>query len=765
MPVDEEKRREGSREVEPGFPGDGESRADDDKKRGRAPAGSKKRWRREDYEKILERMREQHRTLKEVCSDPDLPKYASWYKFTRERPELVEQARRIHHDLPYAVQFKIKDVSPQFRIDCLNLRDKGMSPGRIAETLGVSIQTVRRNLPEGRKKEPPKYGQKDFDAVLERMAKERRALSEVCKDPDLPSKEACGTYEKKHPEFKEKFLRIHDLLPYSTQLKTRRVAPRFRMDCVRLRAGGMGLERIANHLKVSIRPVSRVLRMGSGRSMRVEEARKELLGELKGPLPPFPDLRGLNRGVQWRREDYEAVLERMREQKRPLGDVCKDRDLPGIHSWRKNAKKHPGLAEQARQIHFSLPYSVQLRTRDVSPRFREECERMRALGTPLAQIAKTLGVSQQTVWRMFPSSNRRKRANWARQDFETVLERMRVQRRALMDVCRDSDLPSKTSWRRFIKKHPEFMEKAHEIHHDLPYSMQLKCRDVSPEFQIDCKRLRAGDMSLQAIADFLKVPERAVARALRGVYEPTPTTGNSRIDAQASGQKPLPPIGRDYRKRLESGDFHAVLDRMESNKLPLYEVLRAPDLPSQSSWNAFGKKHPEFVEKARRIHHGLPYAVQLRIRDVSPKFRVECERMRSRRMSLDKIAKTLGVSTSPVARILKEFDAKMGLLDGGVGRKWRRRDFEAILTRMRKQKRLLTDVCNDPDLPGYVTWRHFLKTHPEFNEKLEEAYYSLPYHLQLKSGRVSPRFSMECNRPAGPGHVLDKDLQDPGSLP
>ena len=80
------------------------------------------------------------------------------------------------------------------------------------------------------------------------------------------------------------------------------------------------------------------------------------------------------RSVKWQKKDYEAILNRMQEQKRTLSDVCKDSDLPGKRAWKLFVKKHPDFEKRAEQIHFSLPYSIQLRSRQrSSPKFHLVC--------------------------------------------------------------------------------------------------------------------------------------------------------------------------------------------------------------------------------------------------------------------------------------------------------------------------------------------------------------------------------------------------------
>jgi hypothetical protein len=104
---------------------------------------------------------------------------------------------------------------------------------------------------------------------------------------------------------------------------------------------------------------------------------------------------------------------------------------------------------------------------------------------------------------------------WQRKDYEAILTRMQEQQRTLYDVCRDADLPGRSAWQNFVKQHPEFADKLQQVYFSLPYAVQLRSRKpVSPQFRVDCQRLRAQGMSQGKIAQVLGVSQDAVWRAL-----------------------------------------------------------------------------------------------------------------------------------------------------------------------------------------------------------------------------------------------------------
>ncbi|MCP4689611.1 MAG: hypothetical protein GY859_16275 [Desulfobacterales bacterium] len=243
-------------------------------------------------------------------------------------------------------------------------------------------------------------------------------------------------------------------------------------------------------------------------------------GALKRPEPSIR--RGLKvksglvvrkRTMRYPRKEFNAILRRMRTQKRSLGDVCGDPDLPSLSSWKKFEKLHPVFTEKAHQVHHSLSYPEQLRIKDISPRFRVDCERLRAQGATLREISHLLGGSVSSVRKALSHLTGIKPKN-KRLKYKVVLDRMLGQRRTLAAVCKDAGCPDKVSWMLFAEKHPEYLEKAREIQYSLPYSLQLKSKVVSPRFHIDCNLLRSTGMTMNEIAYALGVSRTSVRKNL-----------------------------------------------------------------------------------------------------------------------------------------------------------------------------------------------------------------------------------------------------------
>ncbi len=265
---------------------------------------------REDYKKIIERMRNEQRALSDVCIDPDLPGLRTWTLFKKSHPEFEEKIKKAYYSMPYGLQIKFSNPSPRFTRDCQRLRDQKMTMKKIGKALGVTPLSVRKALMKARDKmsrpekeklaksapsrrtscllgvmDNRKWRRKDYEAILERMRKQQRCFYDVCGDPDLPGKFSSSGFVKRHPEFKEKLRQTYYSMPYSKQTEFHNVSPRFLEECRRLRDGGMTHKEIANALDVKKNSVSYYLAMDSAtkkkkRKCKANEASQE-------PPPPL----------------------------------------------------------------------------------------------------------------------------------------------------------------------------------------------------------------------------------------------------------------------------------------------------------------------------------------------------------------------------------------------------------------------------------------------------------------------------------------------
>ncbi len=343
---------------------------------------SKPKYGREDMAAVLDRMRKQQRSLRDVCQDPDAPSLPTVKHFAKKHPEFEEKIKRTYYSLPPKLQVGSGYISPRLEMMCKRMLTEGMSLGKITKALDLSFPAVKKILqrdPEGLRlledRAPTRWGDEDFERILDRVRIEQRIVHDVCGDPDLPSFAVFVRYVRKHPEFKEKVKQAYYTLPYSLQVKARVVSPRFNVDCQRLRATGMRVKKIGRALGVSFDPVKRVLEESP-------EGFRPLL---------------VIGSSKWRPEDYEALLDRMEKEQRTLKDVCGDPDLPSIASWRLFKRKHPGFVEKHRRVVFSQPYQMQIEAGVISPGLLREVKRLGAKGLTSKAISEKLGIGQNEV--------------------------------------------------------------------------------------------------------------------------------------------------------------------------------------------------------------------------------------------------------------------------------------------------------------------------------------------------------------------------------
>ncbi len=347
----------------------------------------------------------------------------------------------------------------------------------------------------------------------------------------------------------------------------------------------------------------------------------------------------------WRREEYEAIPERIRSRHRVLRDVCGDPDLPNYDSFVTFARKHPELREKVRRAHFTLPYWLQINGRETSPRFKKDCHRLRTGGMTNKNIAKALGVSVWTVSRALRSYNKETGIApatprvWHPRDFDAIIDRLRDRQLPLYVVCKDPDLPSLDEWKKHVKKHPDFSARLKKVIHTMPYSFQALVRKLSPRFAIDCQLLRTRRLTHKKIAKALGVAPDTVKHALRGFRK-----------IRSTRQAPPPKWRRE--------DYEAILDRIRSQQRTLKDVCQDPDLPSTPSWYLYVSDNPELNLKLHEIYDIMPYYLQGKARGLPPRFRLDCERLRSTGRTIENIAETLGVSLFPVVRILQDSKKK-----------------------------------------------------------------------------------------------------------
>ncbi len=310
---------------------------------------------------------------------------------------------------------------------------------------------------------------------------------------------------------------------------------------------------------------------------------------------------------------------------------------------------------------------------------------------------------------------------YGRKDMERILKRMRDENRLLMDVCKDPDMPSVWVWRNYVKKRPDLKKQRQKIQHCLPYPLQARTKDLSPRFITECQRLREMDKNVTEIGAAMNVSPTVITRVL------TKILGN--FKRKESKKRALIFMPEDY---------EAVLDRMRDQQRTLTDVCGDPDLPYLAYFTKHRTGNRRFENKLRKIVQSQPYGLQMKSGMLSPRFNIDCLRLRRQSMTLKKIAEVLGCSAGPVRRVVRANPISGFPKRLIPDRKLRIEHYEAILERMRTQQRTMKDVCGDKDLPCYESWLNYKKKHPEMAEKYLRVLWSLPIHVQMKSGSPSP---------------------------
>jgi hypothetical protein len=75
-----------------------------------------------------------------------------------------------------------------------------------------------------------------------------------------------------------------------------------------------------------------------------------------------------------------------------------------------------------------------------------------------------------------------------------------------------------------------------------------------------------------------------------------------------------------------------------------------------------------------------------------------------------------------------------------------RKDYEKVLSVMRKNKITLREACMDKDLPASSGVLGYAESNPGFRKKLLDTYYALPYDVQARAAMFSPQFYKDLRK-------------------
>jgi len=107
----------------------------------------RKRYFHKDFQNVLKRMLDEHRTLAEVYRDPDMPTENAVYRYYRRNKEFRKALDAIYEKLPFSVQVRANKLNEdKFRKAIVSLQQSGFSAYKISRFLGVGENTIRRRL-------------------------------------------------------------------------------------------------------------------------------------------------------------------------------------------------------------------------------------------------------------------------------------------------------------------------------------------------------------------------------------------------------------------------------------------------------------------------------------------------------------------------------------------------------------------------------------------------------------------------------------------
>ena len=95
---------------------------------------------------------------------------------------------------------------------------------------------------------------------------------------------------------------------------------------------------------------------------------------------------------------------------------------------------------------------------------------------------------------------------------------------------------------------------------------------------------------------------------------------------------------------------------------------------------------------------------------------------------------------------LTKIKAKNSKSMGKQNVKYRPKDFDKVLSVMRKQKITLREACKILKLPGSSTVLEYAKLNPGFRKKLLDTYHGLPYAVQARADMYSPQFYRDLKK-------------------
>ena len=160
-----------------------------------------------------------------------------------------------------------------------------------------------------------------------------------------------------------------------------------------------------------------------------------------------------------------------------------------------------------------------------------------------------------------------------------------------------------------------------------------------------------------------------------------------------------------------------------------------------------GVSHEEYRER-----YGLPWRKGLVSRTVSKKHsasltnRIKNGTFKPRPDNKAAVKKILEGNRRPDQPYITGTKAENSKALSKQNVKYGHKDFEKVLSLMRKNKITLNEACNKYNLPSKGTILRYAELNPGFRKKLVDTYHGLPYDVQARADMFSPKFYRDMEK-------------------
>jgi hypothetical protein len=106
-----------------------------------------RKYRDQDYKKVLVKMLREKKGLNEVCKDPDMPHFRAVSKYAKRNADYRKKLERTYEQLPYSLQAGAGRLpEKKFIEDLLSLKQSGITVADMTRLLGVSRNLIYNRL-------------------------------------------------------------------------------------------------------------------------------------------------------------------------------------------------------------------------------------------------------------------------------------------------------------------------------------------------------------------------------------------------------------------------------------------------------------------------------------------------------------------------------------------------------------------------------------------------------------------------------------------